>query len=65
VAAFGDLVVVDEFGVCAFCPASRCGVELVGKTVTPTGISTPLASKKASLLSQYSRPEEIAVLVSQ
>jgi hypothetical protein len=47
--------------------AQLCGAgySSSGKTVTPTGISTPLTSKKASLLSQYSRAEEIAVLVSQ
>src|SRR3954451_13572627 len=36
-----------------------------GKTLTATGIDTPLALKKPPLYSQYRRDEETAVFVSQ
>ena len=36
-----------------------------GKTLTATGMETCFGSKKASLFSQYSRADEIAVLVTQ
>jgi hypothetical protein len=59
-----QLVEVDEVGVVLLGPAPRRLVEL-SKDADGGGTVAPLTSKKPSVFSQYRRPEEISVFVTQ
>lgn len=52
VAAFGEPVVINQFGIGFLGPTPRGGRDLIGKTLTAAGIGTSFGAKKASLLSQ-------------
>ena len=60
-----QLVVVDEFGICPLRPAPRGCIDLVGKDAHRSRDRDAFWAKKSSLLSQYKRAEETAVLVNQ
>ena len=65
VAAFVELVVMNEFGERPLGPAARRLIDLSGKALTATGMVTLRTSKKPPLYCQYRRAEDTAVLVNQ